>query len=87
MCYFTCDTSILTRLRIVSQCIIFHQPYRLPQLYAETIIIQGMEVELDLSGSRFNSAVWVFNFGHLVAGIPAAILFRKFDILLGNPRD
>lgn len=40
--------------------------------------IQGMEKELDLYGQRFNIAVWVFNLGYLVAGIPATIAFKRY---------
>lgn len=40
--------------------------------------IQGMEKELDLYGQRFNIAVWVFNLGYLVAGVPAAVAFKKY---------
>ena len=40
--------------------------------------IQGMEKELKLTGQRFNIAVWVFNLGYLVAGIPLTIVFKKY---------
>ena len=40
--------------------------------------IQGMEKDLDLSGQNFNIALWVFNLGYLVAGIPAAVAFRRY---------
>ncbi|KAF2181111.1 MFS general substrate transporter [Zopfia rhizophila CBS 207.26] len=40
--------------------------------------IQGMEKELDLYGQRFNIAVWVFNLGYLVAGVPLIIAFKKY---------
>ncbi|KAF2131729.1 MFS general substrate transporter [Dothidotthia symphoricarpi CBS 119687] len=40
--------------------------------------IQGMEKELNLIGQRFNIAVWVFNLGYLVAGIPLQIAFKKY---------
>ncbi|KAF2196647.1 MFS general substrate transporter [Delitschia confertaspora ATCC 74209] len=40
--------------------------------------IQGMENELHLTGQRFNIAVWVFNLGYLVAGVPAAVAFKKY---------
>ncbi|KAI4673168.1 uncharacterized protein J4E78_001675 [Alternaria triticimaculans] len=40
--------------------------------------IQGMETELNLIGQRFNIAVWVFNLGYLVAGIPLQIAFKKY---------
>jgi MFS family permease len=39
--------------------------------------IQGMDTELKLKGQRYNIAVFVFNIGYLVAGIPFAILFKK----------
>ncbi|KAL6165070.1 hypothetical protein ACJQWK_08323 [Exserohilum turcicum] len=37
-----------------------------------------MEKELKLVGQRFNIAVWVFNLGYLVAGIPLQIVFKKY---------
>jgi len=40
--------------------------------------IQGMEKDLDLSGQNFNIALWVFNLGYLVAGIPAAVAFKRY---------
>ncbi|KAL5119256.1 hypothetical protein ACEQ8H_002743 [Pleosporales sp. CAS-2024a] len=40
--------------------------------------IQGMDKELHLIGQRFNIAVWVFNLGYLVAGIPLQIVFKRF---------
>ncbi|RYN26158.1 hypothetical protein AA0115_g7284 [Alternaria tenuissima] len=40
--------------------------------------IQGMEKELNLIGQRFNIAVWVFNLGYLVAGVPLQIAFKKY---------
>jgi hypothetical protein len=39
--------------------------------------IQGMDEELDLKGQRYNIAVFVFNIGYLVAGVPLSILFKK----------
>jgi MFS family permease len=39
--------------------------------------IQGMDTELKLKGQRYNIAVFVFNIGYLVAGVPLAILFKK----------
>lgn len=39
--------------------------------------IQGMETELDLNGQRYNIAVFVFNIGFLVAGVPLSIVFQK----------
>jgi MFS family permease len=40
--------------------------------------IQGMEKELNLIDQRFNIAVWVFNLGYLVAGVPLQIAFKKY---------
>ncbi|KAF7450584.1 MFS-1 domain containing protein [Pyrenophora tritici-repentis] len=40
--------------------------------------IQGMESALALKKQRFNIAVWVFNLGYLVAGIPLQILFKHY---------
>ncbi|KAF2652847.1 MFS general substrate transporter [Lophiostoma macrostomum CBS 122681] len=40
--------------------------------------IQGMQEELNLIGQRFNIAVWVFNLGYLVAGVPSAVAFKRF---------
>jgi MFS family permease len=40
--------------------------------------IQGMETELNLVGQRFNICVWVFNLGYLVAGLPLALVFKKY---------
>lgn len=37
-----------------------------------------MEKELNLIGQRFNIAVWVFNLGYLVAGIPVQIAFKRY---------
>lgn len=39
--------------------------------------IQGMDEELELKGQRYNIAVFVFNIGYLVAGVPLSIVFRK----------
>jgi hypothetical protein len=39
--------------------------------------IQGMDKELDLRGQRYNIAVFVFNIGYLVAGVPLSIVFKK----------
>lgn len=39
--------------------------------------IQGMDTELNLKGQRYNIAVFVFNIGYLVAGIPLSIVFKK----------
>lgn len=39
--------------------------------------IQGMEKDLDLKGQRYNIAVFVFNIGYLVAGVPLSIVFKK----------
>ncbi|KAF2703236.1 MFS general substrate transporter [Pleomassaria siparia CBS 279.74] len=40
--------------------------------------IQGMDVELKLKGQRYNIAVFVFNIGYLVAGVPLSIVFKKY---------
>ncbi|KAH8731010.1 major facilitator superfamily domain-containing protein [Phaeosphaeriaceae sp. PMI808] len=40
--------------------------------------IQGMEKELHLIGQRFNICIWSFNLGYLVAGVPLAIVFKKY---------
>ncbi|KAF2120333.1 major facilitator superfamily domain-containing protein [Lophiotrema nucula] len=40
--------------------------------------IQGMEKELHLIGQRFNIAVWVFNLGYLVMGVPLMLVFKRF---------
>lgn len=37
-----------------------------------------METELNLIGQRFNTAVWVFNLGYLVAGVPLGIAFKRY---------
>lgn len=37
-----------------------------------------MEQELVLTGQRFNIAVWVFNLGYLVAGVPLMAAFHKY---------
>lgn len=39
--------------------------------------IQGMDQELKLKGQRYNIAVFVFNIGYLVAGVPLSIVFKK----------
>ncbi|KAK8112149.1 Vitamin h protein [Apiospora kogelbergensis] len=39
--------------------------------------IQGMDQELQLKGQRYNIALFVFNIGYLVAGIPLSIVFNK----------
>ncbi|KAF2022176.1 MFS general substrate transporter [Aaosphaeria arxii CBS 175.79] len=39
--------------------------------------IQGMDQELELKGQRYNIAVFVFNIGYLIAGVPLSILFKK----------
>jgi len=39
--------------------------------------IQGMDKELDLKGQRYNIAVFMFNIGFLVAGVPLSIVFKK----------
>jgi MFS family permease len=36
-----------------------------------------MDKDLSLTGQKYNIAVFVFNIGYLVAGVPLAILFRK----------
>lgn len=40
--------------------------------------IAGMEKELDLKGQRYNVAVFVFNIGYLVAGIPLSVVVKKY---------
>lgn len=39
--------------------------------------IQGMEKELNLKGQKCNVAVFIFNIGYVVAGIPLSIAFKK----------
>jgi MFS family permease len=39
--------------------------------------IQGMDAELRLKGQRYNIAVFVFNIGYLVAGVPLTLVFKK----------
>jgi MFS family permease len=39
--------------------------------------IQGMDKELDLKGQRYNIAIFMFNIGFLVAGVPFSIVFKK----------
>lgn len=39
--------------------------------------IQGMDTELELKGQRYNIAVFVFNIGYLIAGVPLSIVFKK----------
>lgn len=39
--------------------------------------IQGMDEELDLKGQKYNIAVFVFNIGYLVFGVPLSIVFKK----------
>jgi MFS family permease len=39
--------------------------------------ILGMDAELKLKGQKYNIAVFVFNIGYLVAGVPVAILFKR----------
>jgi hypothetical protein len=39
--------------------------------------IQGMDQELNLKGQKYNIAVFVFNIGYLIAGVPLSILFKK----------
>jgi MFS family permease len=39
--------------------------------------ILGMDTELDLKGQRYNVAVFVFNLGYLVAGVPFTILVKR----------
>ncbi|KAF2650855.1 MFS general substrate transporter [Lophiostoma macrostomum CBS 122681] len=39
--------------------------------------IQGMDQELNLKGQKYNVAVFVFNIGYLIAGVPLSILFKK----------
>lgn len=36
-----------------------------------------MEKELKLKGQKYNIAVFVFNIGYLVAGVPLAIVFKR----------
>lgn len=40
--------------------------------------IAGMETELDLKGQRYNVAVFVFNIGYLVAGVPLSVLVKRY---------
>lgn len=40
--------------------------------------IQGMEEELNLGGQKYNIAVFVFNIGYVIAGVPLSIAFKKF---------
>jgi hypothetical protein len=42
--------------------------------------IQGMEVEVSLKGQKYIVAVFIFNAGHVVAGVPLSIAFKK-DVL------
>ncbi|PVH97218.1 MFS general substrate transporter [Periconia macrospinosa] len=39
--------------------------------------IQGMDKELKLKGQKYNVAVFVFNIGYLLAGVPLSIVFKK----------
>jgi hypothetical protein len=39
--------------------------------------IQGMEKELNLKGQKYNVAVFIFNIGYVIAGIPLSITFKK----------
>ena len=39
--------------------------------------IQGMEKELNLKGQKYNVAVFIFNIGYVVAGVPLSIAFKK----------
>ncbi|KAK8059943.1 major facilitator superfamily domain-containing protein [Apiospora saccharicola] len=39
--------------------------------------IQGMDQELQLTGQRYNIALFVFNIGYLVAGVPLSVAFKK----------
>ena len=39
--------------------------------------IQGMDEELQLTGQRYNIALFVFNIGYLVAGVPLSVAFKK----------
>ncbi|KAK6832877.1 Vitamin h protein [Apiospora arundinis] len=39
--------------------------------------IQGMDQELQLKGQRYNIALFVFNIGYMVAGVPLSIVFKK----------
>ncbi|KAF2160669.1 hypothetical protein M409DRAFT_28809 [Zasmidium cellare ATCC 36951] len=38
--------------------------------------IQGMDVDLDLTGNKYNMAVMVFTIAYMIFGIPANIVFR-----------
>lgn len=39
--------------------------------------IQGMDSELKLKGQKYNVAVFTFNIGYLIAGVPLSIVFKK----------
>ncbi|OSS47602.1 hypothetical protein B5807_07560 [Epicoccum nigrum] len=39
--------------------------------------IQGMEKELNLEGQKYNVAVFIFNIGYVLAGVPLSIVFKK----------
>jgi hypothetical protein len=39
--------------------------------------IQGMDKELKLVGQKYNVAVFVFNIGYVIAGVPLSIAFKK----------
>jgi hypothetical protein len=36
-----------------------------------------MDTELKLKGQRYNIAVFAFNIGYLVAGVPLMLVFKK----------
>ena len=38
--------------------------------------IQGMEKELNLEGQKYNVAVFIFNIGYVIAGVPLSIAFK-----------
>lgn len=40
--------------------------------------IAGMEKELNLKGRRYNIAVFVFNIGCIVAGVPLSVVVKRF---------
>ncbi|KAF2448901.1 hypothetical protein P171DRAFT_509247 [Karstenula rhodostoma CBS 690.94] len=40
--------------------------------------IAGMEKELDLKGQWYNVAVFTFNIGYLVAGVPLSVVVEKY---------
>jgi len=41
--------------------------------------IAGMEKELHLTGNnRYNTAVWIFNLGYLIGGVPIMMLFKRY---------